>query len=516
MLLSESAKRWEERIRRMLLLVAVFTVPAVIAMQLATVTDPDLWWHLRTGQWIAQHHVVPATDQFSAFGIEKPWVAYSWLFEVALYGVYSVGGLLGVVVFKSLVITAITAAVYCLVCRLQQDFTWRVVLTSLATISMAGLYTPRPWLFTVLFFIIEINALFAYREGGGLRKLYVLAPLFLLWANIHVQFIYGLFVFFLFAIEPPLSRMLAARIPHIRMIATPAAPLWLAMAICAAISLINPYGIRLYATFFELIAQKTPFRYVQEAQALSFRQIPDYLFLAMLLAAVFVIAWTRHADSLYQLLLIAGALLGFRSCRDVWFLAVVSAAILAACIPARPTGKYVATRGQRLAIGVAIGVALLSTLAFRGVSNAALERQVAEELPAKAADFTSHYETSGPLFNDYNWGGYLVWKLPSLLVSIDGRTAVHGDQRIVRSVDTWAGKHDWSSDPELSSAGIVIGPIDAPLTAILRLVPDYQVVYEDKIAVVFAHKTPSSPGDVARTHSSKRPIRLQPLRYVTE
>jgi hypothetical protein len=516
MLLSGSAARWEERIRRVLVLVAVFTVPAVIAMQLTTVADPDLWCHLRTGQWIAQHHIVPATDQFSAFGIDKPWVAYSWLFEVVLYFVYSVGGLLGLLVFKLFMILAVTAAVYHLVGRLQQDFTWQVVLTSVAMISMAQSYTPRPWLMTILFFVIEIDVLFAYRGQGKIRNLYALPPLFLLWANMHVQFFYGLFVLFLFAIEPPLSRMLATHIPQIRPITRPAAPLWVSTVICTAVTLVNPYGIRLYTDAFDLITQKSPFKYVTEFQALSFRQLSDYLLLAMLLAAVFMIAWTRCADWLYQFLLIAGAILGFRCRRDLWFLAVVSTAILAACLPARPNEKYVTTRAQRLGIGVAVVAALVSILAFRGFSNAMLEKQVIEAFPYKAADFISHHELPGPLFNNYDWGGYLIWKLPSLPVSIDGRTDVHWDQRIVRSVETWAGKHDWSSDPDLISAGLVIGPIDAPLTAILRLVPDYQVVYEDKTAVVFARKTPSSWRDVARTQSPKREIRLRLLRYATE
>jgi hypothetical protein len=85
---------------------------------------------------------------------------------------------------------------------------------------------------------------------------------------------------------------------------------------------------------------------------------------------------------------------------------------------------------------------------------------------------------------------------------MDGRTNVHGDERVERYLGTtWAGKHNWAADPDLSSARLVIGPIDAPLTTILRLAPDYQVVYEDKMAVVFERKTPSDSRDVARAQS---------------
>jgi hypothetical protein len=200
---------------------------------------------------------------------------------------------------------------------------------------------------------------------------------------------------------------------------------------------------------------------------------------------------------LYQLLLIAGAVLGFRACRDLWFLALVTTAILAACIPARPNGQYITTRGQRWLIGLGVLGALLAVVSLRGISNVSLQKQVALELPANAAEFISHHELPGPLFNDFTWGGYFIWKLPSLSVSMDGRANVHGDRRIGRSVETWAGKHDWPSDPDLSSARLVIGPIDAPLTAILRLAPDYQVAYEDQVAVVFVRRAPSASPHIA-------------------
>ena len=57
---------------------------------------------------------------------------------------------------------------------------------------------------------------------------------------------------------------------------------------------------------------------------------------------------------------------------------------------------------------------------------------------------------AGPLFNDFNWGGYLIWAL-RMPVSIDGRAAFYGDQAIDRSVATWNAAPDWNSDPELKA-----------------------------------------------------------------
>src|SRR5579862_2340341 len=56
--------------------------------------DYDVWWHMRVGQWVVEHGTVTTTDPCSSYGHDKPWAAYSWLFEVLLYGCYQGFGLL--------------------------------------------------------------------------------------------------------------------------------------------------------------------------------------------------------------------------------------------------------------------------------------------------------------------------------------------------------------------------------------------------------------------------------------
>ena len=80
---------------RVLILIALYAVPA--ATVLRPLDEFDTWWHLRTGQWIAEHHTVPATDLFSTALASKPWIAYSWLFELLLHSLYQCFGLGGVI-----------------------------------------------------------------------------------------------------------------------------------------------------------------------------------------------------------------------------------------------------------------------------------------------------------------------------------------------------------------------------------------------------------------------------------
>ena len=60
---------------RLLILVVLYALPAVVTLRPVgqPVYDPDIWWHLRTGQWVVEHGTVPQTDPFSR--LERPWVA---------------------------------------------------------------------------------------------------------------------------------------------------------------------------------------------------------------------------------------------------------------------------------------------------------------------------------------------------------------------------------------------------------------------------------------------------------
>src|SRR5258708_33897789 len=65
-------------------MVGVCSVLALLFLRKFYLSDPDIWWHLATGRRILQHHAVPMTDPFSSYGLGKPWIAYSWLFDITM------------------------------------------------------------------------------------------------------------------------------------------------------------------------------------------------------------------------------------------------------------------------------------------------------------------------------------------------------------------------------------------------------------------------------------------------
>lgn len=472
------------QIANTIVLAILFGAPALMCVHAASVSDFDLGWHLRTGEWIIRNHAVPQTDPFSGTLTGKPWQAYSWLFEVLLTKLVQHLGLVGIVAYTSAMVMAITVALFHLIRRLQGDFSLAVLLTFITGFSLAHLDTPRPWMFTILFFALEMNILMHARRTGRARELLWLPLIFCLWANIHIEYIDGLLVLGLAFAESIIALWWSAAETRIK-------PTWMGTALLASVlaTLANPYGWRVYGVVFDyssrLAATGSALNKVSELQAIPFRDISDFLILALALASAAALAWQRRFVVFESGLLIFAVILSFRSQRDIWVVAIVSAIILASRLV---VASRAVIRVPAFSVAVAVVAAALTIFAgFRvmRVNNALLHSQIEKSLPAKAVQAIRAGGYTGLVYDDYNWGGYLIWALQQPVV-IDGRASFYGDERIDRSLRTWGGQRDWASDPDLKAASIVIGPVNEALSQLLRTDSRYQLVYEDKMAAVFA------------------------------
>src|SRR5512141_236586 len=64
-----------------------------------SVLDLDIWWHLSAGDWMVQHHAFPHTGILSRTAADRPWMAYSWAYEILLSRSYALLGFIGVGLF---------------------------------------------------------------------------------------------------------------------------------------------------------------------------------------------------------------------------------------------------------------------------------------------------------------------------------------------------------------------------------------------------------------------------------
>jgi hypothetical protein len=471
-------------IRPVLVLIALYTIVPVLVLR--PIIDVDIWWHLRQGQWIVEQATVPTTDPFSWFGVGRRWIAYHWLFEVVVYALYAIAGLAGVVGYTLGMGFAITFALHRLVRRLEPDLFVSSLLTALALTAMVPVLAhPRPWLVNILFIVLQLTILHDAQRSGDFRPLVTLPLLFVVWANVNIQFVYGLFVLGAAALEPAVEwlrgREQADAGLRLR-------SLLLTFGVCALATMVGPYHVTVYLPVLDAIRLTAPFEYLQELQAPRFREPFNWVALGLLLSAVFLAGRQRPLSIFHAVLLGTGAFLFFRAARDVWVCVVASVVVIAMYAPWSLPPQRV--RLGPIRVGVVATVVLAVTVGFSmaRLGGGRLDSAVATRFPEDAAAFVEQAGYRGQLYNDYDWGGYLIWRLPQIPVGLDGRNPLHGDDRILRSVATWGGRPGWDTDPELAASQVVIGNVTRPLVALLRLDTRFRQVYEDKIAAVFVKR----------------------------
>jgi hypothetical protein len=456
-----------------------------------SVLDLDVWWHLKVGDWIVQHHAVPHTGIFSYTAGNRPWRAYSWGYEVLLSRAYAWFGLMGIGGFGVLLTIAVAASLFWMLHRLSGRFWEAWLLTILTCTSFLFNLMPRPVFFSMVLFSITLMLILEAQRQGKVRLLYWLPLIFLVWANLHIQFIYGLFLVGLLAGVTLLLRALQRLgwTPDFLLMPTlPLAPLFGVLAASMAASCIGPYSFRLYGVVLSYSRAKVPYSMIVELQALSFTSFTHFVLVLLAAGAFFAVGWQRKID-LYKLaLLTIATVVAFRTQRDAWFICLPAAACLAD-LPERESRREPPFSLPETAGAAAAIVLLLLLMAQNtGFSPRGLDRTISRQFPVDAVNFLRKNPLPGPMYNSFDWGGFLIWYMPQYPVAIDGRNDLYGDSLDARSLKTEGADPSYTQDPYLNDAGFVLLKADVPLAGVLTLDRRFRPVYKDSIAVVFARQ----------------------------
>ncbi|CAN5249859.1 hypothetical protein BH11PLA2_BH11PLA2_37570 [soil metagenome] len=439
----------------------------ILIRSLNPILEHDTWWHLATGRWIVAHGTVPSVDPFSQMSRESPtiWRAYSWLFELGLFHVHESGSLRGILYARIALVTL--SCVTILLFLTQRN--GMTLLSLLAGVLMAVVLMPfareRPWHLTMMFTTITLWTVMIIRDRCTFRYAFALIPLYVLWANLHIQFVLGLCILGLAVLFPGQAGRWKC----------------LALAIsCALATLLNPYDIGLYEVVAEYATHSTPMSIIHELAPPEWRQ-PSTLAVSLLFFAAVVSQFqTRRVDGFKLALLIVAVVLSFRMRRDIWFGALAAIA----CLPR--TSQLPSVR-DLIGIGLAIiQLLVIITLAWMPWPEVVEDSQP-RQYPSGAIGYLRGSVIPGPLYNDIDWGGYLIWKLPEYPVSIDGRTNLYGDQRLSQSDDSYNVDGAWRNDDVLNKCQAVLAPKGCVLAgSLLNAKSDWGVAYEDDLAILFA------------------------------
>ncbi len=484
---------------RCLALVILFTASTRLDPFSSTVLDPDIWWHLRDGAAIMAQHAVPRQGLFTQYATH-PWVDYSWGSEAIMLLFYRRSGLMGLVVLRSLLEVIITGTLFIILQKGLGSF-WRALfLTAAGMWAIHHCLGMQPMLLSIVMFTLEMGLIFEGLRRNTIRPLMLLPPLFLVWANLHIQFVYGLFVLVLLAAVRMVRVFLPDRwSPPLQPSEDlPLLPVLAVTGLSILSTLVNPYSWQLYRVIFNYVHSSMLYRIIIELQALDFR-VPEHFVLVLIVgAAFFVLGWRRSRDPFKLTLLVICTLVGFRMTRDSWFSCIPALILLADAGPAGDSEpRKQRWRAFSFIAATIVGTAITFMLVAwdSRTNNASLGRVVATEFPVNACAFVRAHSLPGPIYNDMNWGGYLISALPERPVAIDNRPDLYGDDVLSRFYAVQQGWSDWRSDPNLNAARLVLLNRRTPLTTLLTQDQRFHLVYADPLAVVFTRNAPNLSGN---------------------
>jgi hypothetical protein len=455
------------------------------------VTDSDTWWHLKVGDWILQNTALPYTGILSRTAAERPWVAYSWGYEVLLSLFYSWFGLVGIGIVGTMLTVGAALATYWMSRRLSGRF-WLALVVSGVTLS-AFLFNgaPRPAFLSYIFFCVTLTLLFASQHGGRVQPLYWLPLLFLFWANFHIQFIYGLFTVGLFVGVQVSQQVLVEFGGNPDFLTRPTLPSKLLVVIFAGCVLATVTGPNLYHPYLVVVAYtqaKFTYKVIIELQPLSFRLLSNFVELFLAAAGFYGVGWQKKIDPFKLALLTVASVVSFRTMRDAWFICFSAAACIAD-FSAPQTEPHRVESWRELGIVATVSIlAMFFASPFIDFNTRELDRAISADYPVNAINFLRRNPVPGPLYNNLNWGGFLMWYLPELPVAIDGRNDLYGDQLDSLFYYSESAFPSYKTDPYLDESGVVVLQSTVPLAKLLTIDPRFKLVYRDEIATVFARQ----------------------------
>jgi hypothetical protein len=451
--------------------------------------DADVGWHIRTGDYILQHHAVPYRDLYSFSKPGAPWYAWEWLTDVLDSGLHSIAGLKGIVLFAAVVIALFSLT---LVRRMVARDVHLFVALGIALLGVGGAsihFLARPHLFTLLLLSFSIWLIENDRLRPGSR-IWWLVPLTVVWTNLHGGFLALIVVLGLATAGSAIEAWFGCN----RTIRDSLRYLKLTLA-CAAASLVNPYGWSLHRHVAEYLRSDWIRNVIQEFQSPVFRSENMLQFEALLLIGLIVAgAQFRRWKIVEGLWIVFWAHMALGSVRHAPVFIAVTAPILASQL-SDWWNQFTAHAKKNTLPAILNLMAADALKGFRRTSAWPAAAVVVLALmgppikwPQDFPDFVfpvnivrAHSDLilrSRVLTTD-QWADYLIYVNPAQKVFMDGRSDFYGPEVGNDYLRITSGAWDWRTLMDKYQFNLALLPVDSALSQILKLAPDWRVLQDD-------------------------------------
>lgn len=493
------------------------------------VKDLDLWLHMKMGEYILTHGVVPVVDVLSASAQGMPWINHEWLFQVVVFLVKDNWGMDGLLYMQVILVLA--------TCLILLFLTYHPDRQLLAAVMMGLMYfvyqtrfTLRPDLFSFLFF-----ALFIYILSARLDERWAIPVLFVLqvlWTNMHGYFLLGILFVFIGIISEAIKRHVPLPwewAQEGRLTDDEYRRLWWAFFFLVLATFVNPFGLQgsLYPlNILKAVSgdSKIFFENITELQRPitmeNLTLMTDNWPLRMMIFTSFLSFFfnRRNIDISALLFWIVMLVFGLMALRNMTYFAITAYLVTmvnASNLKVTDLVPFKAEDEKFVQVtGIMARIAIICYLMNYGNSMSVqgyydfdkYERKSVylgvdlRAFPRNAADFLIKNGFKGRIFNDFNSGAYLIGRTyPDIIVYMDGRTELRGPKFFEQYRKMWDQGDEKLFDREMERfkmkgvfASTAMGAAPEKFLQMMSRKKDYKVVYLDYDAVIFLKDIPEN------------------------
>lgn len=479
-------------------LVTWLTFLAVFTMAVRVSIEGDTFWHLRAGSYLVENRQLITTDPFSLTRYGEPWIYPGWLAQILLVGVYQSFGYPGLNLFTALFVLAAFIALWPL---LEGPVLWKSAVTILASAAAGVYWAARPHILSftlaaVFLLVLETDR----RSSDGKRALWLLPPLMALWTNLHGGFAIGFILIGLYGLASLIAyldsrfRVSSGRKESYQL--RKRMLILLAVGIGGALAvMLNPHGPRMLIYPFQTISIGTLQDFIAEWQSPNFHALQNQPFLWMLLLAMVSFAFTHQRVRVVEMLqILTFTYMGLSAGRNIALFSLVAAPIISRhgysslepLIRDRPPGKQFPKTFARI-LNWTLFILLLVASTFKlsiPLQQEVNLKAIADQQPVGAVGYIKDNHPPGPLFNSYNYGGYVLWQLyPEYRSFVDGRTDLFNDEILEEYLSIWLAEFGWENKLAKWGIELILVESNSPLAIALRD-SEWTLLFEGENAVL--------------------------------
>ena len=418
----------------------VVIVVFVFFIQFTTpITDGDPWWQMAYARYFLEHNTLISDHSvFTWSDVDTRPIYCAWVSQLLLYCVYKVAGLPGFFALRYMMMATFLLLFWQYARKVglhRNPLTWLICLLGVLMSVNAGLVKPE--LFSYFLICLTVYLWFFIKTVGedAYRHCYFFPLIILFWANSHGGFVFGCLFLLLIGVGESINSVYspsAALPPRLRR------HLLVSLLLSCLAIFLTPYG---YHYPYALVQGAGDFDRNQYAVVHAWKPIfaagfrhfhyVDFLLVGGILIVAFLVARIRQKRFDWAILLINVLMVYFyvSHARATYVWAPVFCFSAVYFLRDHRSVSQPATRKIKVALTTLpwLTAAFLGGRSYDDRFNVDYQSTypglgLSDCHPVEEAEFIAEHLSEYRVGNDYNIGGYLIWRLgPERKILIDSR-----------------------------------------------------------------------------------------------